>query len=174
MPVRILLEGRPGSGKTTVARRLIELLRDRDVSLAGFTTEEIRERGRRVGFAIETMAGERATLAHVRLPGPPRVGKYGVDVETFERVAIPALAVPVGTVVIVDGLGKMELASTAFRAAVDRLLDGPSDLLATVHTFRHPITDGWKARGDVEVLAVTATNRDELPTRLAERLADRS
>src|ERR671922_1243146 len=91
MAPKILLEGRPGVGKTTVARRLAEHLRAADVSLRGFTTEELREGRRRVGFAVETFAGERATLAHVDLPGPPRVSKYGVDVAAFERVALPAL-----------------------------------------------------------------------------------
>jgi len=52
--VKILLEGRPGVGKTTVARGLVDLLRGSDLRIAGFTTEEIRERGRRVGFAVES------------------------------------------------------------------------------------------------------------------------
>lgn len=72
---RILLEGRPGIGKTTVALRLVAELRARGVDVAGFTTRELRERGRRVGFEIEDLAGERAVLAHVDLPG--RRGSVG-------------------------------------------------------------------------------------------------
>ena len=69
-----LIEARPGAGKTTMLQRLAELLRQRGVTLAGFVSEEIREGGRRAGFSIETFAGERGTLAHQNLPGPPRVG----------------------------------------------------------------------------------------------------
>lgn len=167
----VLVEGRPAVGKTTVLRRLAEVLRQAGVPLAGFVTEELRERGHRVGFAIETFEGAGAVLAHVRLPGPPRVGKYGVDLPAFERLALPALAsAPGASVVLIDELGKMELASEAFRAAVSELLDRPAAVVATVHLARHPFTDALRRRPGVEVVRVTARNRDELPARLAARL----
>jgi nucleoside-triphosphatase len=167
----VLIEGRPGVGKTTVARRLGALLREAGVPLAGFLTEELREGGRRVGFAIETVGGAHGVLAHVGLPGPPRVGKYGVDRAGFERLALPALASPPrGGVVLIDELGKMELASEAFRAAVSQLLEQPIALVATVHLARHPFTDALKRRPAVELVRLTMRNRDELPERLAARL----
>jgi nucleoside-triphosphatase len=116
---RLLLEGRPGIGKTTVARRLLTLLQEAGVPVAGFTTGELRTGGRREGFVVEAVSGAREVMAHVDLPGPPRVGRYGVDLAAFERVALSALGDPgLGGVVVVDELGKMELASAAFRAAV--------------------------------------------------------
>jgi len=118
-PPRALLEGRPGIGKTTVTRRRIALLGDAAVPLGGFVTNQIRARGRREGFMVETLSGDRGVLAHVALPGPPRVGRYGVDLQAFERIALPALAASQpGGVVVVDELGKMELASAAFRDVV--------------------------------------------------------
>jgi nucleoside-triphosphatase len=167
----VLIEGRPAIGKTTVARRLGALLREVGVPLAGFVTEELREGGRRVGFAIETFDGRHGVLAHVGLPGPPRVGKYGVDLAGFERLVLPALASPPqGGVVLIDELGKMELASKAFRAAVSGLLEQPVMLVATVHVARHPFTDALKRRPAVEIVRVTLRNRDDLPERLAARL----
>ena len=168
-PVRVLLEGRPGAGKTTVAARLAELLKERGVGATGFFTREMRERGRRVGFEIETLDGERETLAHVKLPGPPRVGRYGVDIEAFERVALPALSGR-RQVVLVDELGKMELASERFREAITALLERPVPLVATVHSHRHPVTDRLKRRPDVEVIRVTKSTRDRLPEEVAARL----
>jgi nucleoside-triphosphatase len=121
---RLLLESRPGIGKTTVARRLLQLLQEADVPVAGFTTGELRTGGHREGFVVEAASGARELLAHVDLPGPPRVGRYGVDLAALERVALPALRTPrTGGVVVVDELGKMELASAPFRDAVMRLLD---------------------------------------------------
>jgi nucleoside-triphosphatase len=167
---RILLEGRPGSGKTTLARRIVTALRERDIPVSGFTTEEIREDRRRVGFAVETVGGERETLAHVDLPGPPRVGKYGVDLDSLERLAIPALRAAPGALVVIDELGKMELASSAFRHAVEHVFASPTAVVATVHVFRHPLTDALKARSDVERLQVTAANRDDLARVLVRKL----
>lgn len=165
-----LIEARPGAGKTTALRRLAEILRERGATLAGFLTEEIRDGGERVGFSIETLRGERGTLAHVECPGPPRVGRYGVALGEFERLAVPALRVPADAVLI-DELGKMELASGAFTDAVSNLLEEETPVVATVHAFRHPFTDRLKGRPDAEVVRLTRTNRDELPRLLAERLA---
>lgn len=171
MPQRILLEGRPGVGKTTVIRRLVERLRPSGVSATGFTTEELREGGRRVGFAVERVDGDRGVLAHVDLPGPPRVGRYGVDLASFERIALPSLETH-ADVVVVDELGKMELASPAFREAVTALFDGDRPIVATVHAFHNPITDALKRRADVELIRVTERNRDALSEELAARLRD--
>jgi nucleoside-triphosphatase len=174
MTLRILLEGRPGVGKTTVARRLADELRVASVRLAGFTTEELREGGQRMGFVVESMEGEWGVRAHVDLPGPPRVGRYGVDLAVLERLAVPALETAMATeglVAVVDELGRMELASERFCRAVTVLLEQPVDVVATVHVASHPFTDRLEGRPDVEVVAVTPGNRDRLPSRLARRLA---
>jgi nucleoside-triphosphatase len=138
--------------------------------LAGFFTEEIREGRARVGFRIETFLGERGVLAHVDFDGPPRVGKYGVDLEAFERLALPALEPPTGGAAVIDELGKMELASARFRDAVTALVDAEVPLVATVHAFSHPFTDVLKRRPGVELVRLTRANRDDLPDALAARL----
>src|SRR5262249_57444753 len=82
--IALLLTGRPGVGKTTVIRAVADALpRGR---LGGFFTDEIRVRGERRGFALVTFEGRRLTLAHVERHGPPRVGKYGADVDALEAV----------------------------------------------------------------------------------------
>ena len=60
----LLLTGVPGVGKTTVVKRVAAALAGQKI--AGFYTEEVRERGQRVGFRIVTLEGEQATLAHER------------------------------------------------------------------------------------------------------------
>jgi nucleoside-triphosphatase len=152
------VEGRPGAGKA-------------GVPLSGFLTSELRESGTRVGFQIEAFEGDRGILAHVDLDGPPRVGRYGVDLDAFERVALPALGQPrAESVVLIDELGKMELASKRFREAVVALFDQPVPIVATVHMSRHPTSDALKRRADVEKLRLTVSNRDGLAGELAERL----
>jgi nucleoside-triphosphatase len=169
---RLLLEGRPGIGKTTVTRRLLKLLQKAGVPVAGFTTGELRIGGRREGFVVEAVSGAREVLAHVDLPGPPRVGRYGVDLAALERVALPALREPgAGGVVVVDELGRMELASSAFRAAVVELLGRDVAVVATVHRARHRFTDALKRRPDIRVVRVTEATRDALPEKLMDCLA---
>jgi nucleoside-triphosphatase len=169
--MRILLEGRPGAGKSTIARRLADRLSQDGITVSGFITEEIRESGRRLGFSLERFGGEQGVLAHVDLPGPPRVGRYGVDLAAFERLAIPALEqAGEHEVAIIDELGKMELASDRFREALAGLLDRPVPVVATVQSASHPVTDALKRRRDVETMRVTTANRDELPELLAARL----
>jgi nucleoside-triphosphatase len=142
------------------------------VPLCGFLTKELREGRSRVGFEVETLDGERGVLAHVKLAGPPRVGRYGVDVEAFERVALPALdRRRKDTIVLIDELGKMELASKPFRDAVAELFAQSLSIVSTVQISRHPVTDALKARPDVDTVRLTRGNRDRLPGELAERFS---
>ncbi|WP_371503218.1 hypothetical protein OG871_05415 [Kitasatospora sp. NBC_00374] len=176
MPTRILLEARPGAGKTTAIRRLAALLRTREA--VGFTTQEIREGGTRVGFALETLAGRRAVLAHIDLPGPPQVGRYGVDLGVMERLALPSLvwsqsAPATRRLVLIDELGRMELAYLPFQDAVRDLFAADVDVVATVHAQHGPFTDALKRRADVELVRLTRANRDDLPERLTARLERR-
>ena len=167
---RVLIEARPGAGKTTALRRAAELLRAHEVRIAGFLTEELRAGRRRVGFSVAALAtGERGTLAHVGISSSTRVGRYGVDLQEFVRIALPELEME-ADVMLLDELGKMELASSAFRAAVQVLFDGQTPVVATVHTFRNPFTDRLKSRRDVELVRLTHENRDRLPERIVERL----
>ena len=86
----VLLTAAPGTGKTTVMRRLAERLAN--ARIAGFYTAEIRERGERRGFRLVAYDGSEALIAHVELPKTHRVGKYGVDVAAIDRASDATLA----------------------------------------------------------------------------------
>ena len=95
-----------------------------------------------------------------------------MDVAAFEQVALLAFeeAQQGRAVIVIDELAQMELASTAFVAALDELFELPVPLLATVHQRSHPVTDWIKGRPDVEVIEVMETNRDELPKESTNRM----
>ena len=163
----ILLVGPPGVGKTTVAMRLAAQLKARAV--AGFYTQEIRQAGQRLGFQAATFAGEAVVMAHVDFRGGHRVGRYGVDVASFEQLVLPELARE-HEIMLIDEIGKMECFSSRFTDAVECLLDGLTPVVATVAIRGGGFIAQVKARPDSEIWQVTRQDRDELPQRLARRL----
>jgi nucleoside-triphosphatase len=169
---RILLTGRPGCGKTTVIRRTVELIGTE--ACVGFYTEEVRREGRRVGFDVVTLDGRRGPLARAGASGP-RVGRYGVDVESFERLGVGCLEAGLGTsgrVLVVDEIGKMELFSERFVDLLENLFAGGGGplILGSILSGRNAVADRVRQGAGVELIQVTAANRDDLPTRLAQRI----
>ncbi|MGD8455990.1 MAG: NTPase [Anaerolineales bacterium] len=165
----ILLTGRPGCGKTTTIRRVLEKYPG---DAGGFYTQEIREGGVRKGFEIVTLDGERGILAHVDIPGKQRVGKYRLDLEAFERLAIPAIqgAVERGALVVIDEIGPMEIQSKRFRGVVMQAIESEAKVLGTIVMRSIPFTDGIKNMEGVEVMEVTPENRNEMQRRIADML----
>ena len=106
-PKNILITGLPGSGKTTLVEKIVRQL---DVPVAGFITREIRERGNRLGFSIDTFDGQSGVLAHVDFKSGYRVGRYGVQIETIDKIAVTSLN-PSATdvLIVIDEIGKMVL-----------------------------------------------------------------
>jgi nucleoside-triphosphatase len=130
----------------------------------GFVTRELRRDGRRVGFALETLAGETCVLAHVDIRSPYRVGRYRVDLAAFESLALPAID-PASTttpLIVIDEIGKMECFSARFRKLVVAALESDRAVLATIALRGDRYIEELKARPDVTLLRVTQQNRDEL------------
>jgi nucleoside-triphosphatase len=167
-----LLTGRPGCGKTTLIRRLVEAL---GVAAGGFYTEEIRRGGRREGFALATLDGQTATLASVHTASRHRVSKYGVDLKAIDEVGAPAIerATARAALIVVDEIGKMELFSNRFRQAVLSALESGKPLLGTIMLAPQAWADAIKARPEVEAILLTEDNRSQVETDLLARLRDR-
>ena len=164
MPNNILVTGRPGSGKTTLVIKVVESLAAEGFKAAGFVTEEIRKGSHRSGFEVRDLRGDTAVMAHIDYAGQPRVGKYGVDLEAFERIALNALDTREEEVdyLVIDEIGRMELASDTFRSVLMQLLDTPTPLLATVHKARDPFTGAVLDREDALAYDIGPGSRNSL------------
>lgn len=95
--------------------------------LGGFRTLELRAGGKRAGFEIEALGGERAVFASGAIVSPVSFNKYALDLGALERTALPALeaAAARGRVLLFDELGPMAMKSPGFSArAVELLFSG--------------------------------------------------
>jgi nucleoside-triphosphatase len=169
MTKKLLLTGRPGCGKTTLIKHVVNKM---ERSAGGFYTEEMRERGQRVGFKIVTLNGEEAVLAHVDFKTPQRIGKYGLDLSLLETVGIGAVRTAVHSrqIVVIDEIGPMEIRSVNFRDVVNEAVDSGAPILATITARSLPFTDAIKKRPDVTMIEVRPSNRDQLVFELSDQL----
>jgi nucleoside-triphosphatase len=139
--------------------------------LRGFYTEEVRVHGVRQGFRLVTFDGEARTIADVPRPGPPRVGKYGVDVAAIDAVARRVLAPdPAVALFVVDEIGKMECLAQGFVDAVRGLLAGSQPLLATVALRGEGLIEEVKRDPRARLVHLTSENRDRVPGEVVRML----
>ena len=164
------LTGAPGIGKTTVIKRVAEELSN--LCLGGFYTNEIRHRGVRQGFRLESFRGGSAVMAHVEFPKRYRVGRYGVDVGAIDELSSTALSRdPPADIYLVDEVGKMECMSARFIHGLLELLNGPCTIVGTIASSGGGLIADLKRRPDDTLWEVTRQNREELPARVLSWLS---
>lgn len=164
-----LLTGRPGTGKTSLIKQAVTEFQGKS---GGFYTEEIREHGTRLGFRLVTLDGQEAILAHIDSHSRYRVSKYGVDVDSLERVGVSALrqAAERCDLVIVDEIGKMELFSASFRETVRQIIAGGKRALGTIILNPNPWADTIKRQPQVNLVEVTRANYNQVLEELRDWL----
>jgi nucleoside-triphosphatase len=164
-----LLTGQPGTGKTSIIKQAIAEMEGKG---GGFYTEEIRSQGVRQGFRLVTLNGQTATLAHINFHSPYRVSKYGVDVDSLDKVGVSALnqAMRECDLVVVDEIGKMELFSAKFREAVQSVISSGKRLLGTIMLSPNPYADAIKRQPQVNLVTVTRTNHQPVQQELQDWL----
>ncbi|KAK6182935.1 hypothetical protein SNE40_010507 [Patella caerulea] len=173
----ILLTGPPGIGKTTLINKIYDALRSTGIECQGFYTEEIRSGGRRTGFDVVTLCGNRGPLARISeregFPSSNRreykVGQYSVQIQSFEQTALPSIQKKSGDnkcVFVIDEIGKMELFSQTFVQSVKSIFDKPnSTILATIPIARGkplPFVEELRHRSDTLVFTISQNNRDSI------------
>ena len=152
----ILLTGKPRTGKTTLIKRIIEDLN----SCGGFYTDEIIKNNQRRGFRIRTLEGKEGILASRDLKSKFKLGKYRINIKDLDEIGVKAIeeALETKDIIVIDEIGKMELFSDKFKAAVEKTLDSGKSLIGVIHIADIEFLNKIRGRKDVIVLETNLEN----------------
>jgi len=139
--------------------------------VTGFFTREIKGKGRRVGFSINTLDGREGILAHENIKSQLRVGKYGVNLKDIEAIAVPSM-IPARRVqiVVIDEIGKMECFSRLFKETLIRILGSSNRMIGSISEKGDHFIQRIKERDDVMVIMITTQNRDILVDQILDSI----
>lgn len=150
---KFIVSGYPGSGKTTLALKVVNTLKEK-IKISGIITPEIREGKNRIGFkVVDIYSNNEKIFASTLIKSNLKVSKYFVDIKVFEDIALPALDREADFYVI-DEIGKMEMFSKKFKEKIFDILN-KKEFLVTVH---RELANIYKNFG--EFYWLTKENRD--------------
>ena len=169
MQIKFFITGQPRSGKSTL---ILEITKELNLKAGGFFTSEINEKGERVGFNIVSLDGKRGILAHKNFKSQFAVGKYKVSIEDLEEIGVKSIlnAFEAKRLIIIDEVGKMEMFSDKFKAAVLAALESDRVVLGTIKLTTDPFTDEIKRRSDTEIFCLGRDNFKEVKKKIKDKL----
>ncbi len=158
MKKNILITGNPRSGKSTLLK---DVVKNFDCK-TGFITSEIREKGERVGFNIETQNGEKSIFASINIKTDFKVSKYFVDIKSLEEIMPTVDKFNNEDLLFLDEIGQMQLTSQKFKRIVKKYLDASNVCIATISKiYSDEFIEEIKKRSDTFLVEITQENREE-------------
>ena len=130
----IVITGKPGAGKSTLARHIAERLKKRGLRVCGISCPDVRVNGKRVSFkVVDVNTGEGVWLARIEGCDGPRVGRYRVCKEAEEFSVKTLRKAMECDVVLIDEIGPMELKLPRLREEMLRIIKSGKPFVAVVH-----------------------------------------
>ncbi|MFH0869311.1 MAG: nucleoside-triphosphatase [archaeon] len=168
MKQNILITGPPASGKSTLLQNLIS-----GKQVYGIFTHDIKRNGERWGFKVINIRGGKNDVFSSIEMKPHVIGKFGVDVSRFEKIASPAIEEGIkedNSIIVIDEIKMLSLFSEKYRKLVSQALDTKRVLATAPMKSRHDFLDKIKSRSDVHVHYLTKFNYERLLKEIAREL----
>lgn len=165
-----LLTGKPRMGKTTLIKKIISKI-GLD-NCGGFYTEEIRNSKDRIGFRCVSISGESVEFANVESPSKTRIGRYGIDVEKFEKFAIRTLQNELISkkIIVIDEIGFMQMLSNSFEILVQNIIADKKIVLGTIPLEGDLVINNIRNLSEVKIVEINETNREIIINSLVEEI----
>lgn len=155
-------------------KKIIDLLGKENC--IGFYTEEIRdsETCQRTGFMIKTLSGKQAVLASTFFDSKLKIGKYGVNIEEFEKICLPTLesALDNDKIIIIDEIGPMQMYSERYKELLLRLEKSEKIIVGTIFSDKYDFIDDYKKLMNVDTIELTFENRDVMPQKILKLVSN--
>ncbi len=169
--MNIMLTGPRGAGKSTIVMRIRNCFLM--FSVGGYVTESIGDPADPKGHVMHPFGKKSRSIAHVNSKKGPRVGRFRVNVEAFEKHGVAALqhARERPGIIFLDEIGRFEVHAPKFVAEIERCLDCANPVLGVLSAHGGPVVEAVTARDDVRLVAVEEASRDLLPAAIMGALA---
>ncbi|WP_054023248.1 nucleoside-triphosphatase [Bacillus sp. FJAT-28004] len=161
MDTNFLLTGKPRVGKSTAIIQLINRIGIEH--FGGIYTEEVRNETNRIGFNCVTLRGESKRIASVDSQSSVRIGRYGVDIEAFENIALTAIRQSLNTkkITVIDEIGFLQMLSVPFQKMIQDIVSNSQHiLLGTICVDSHPVINKIKELPGIKLYAMDVENRE--------------
>jgi len=144
MKPKILITGPPRCGKSTLISELLKYFFNKNYTIHGFLTPDVKEEGKRIGFDVEDIhSGRSGKLARIgNYSSAYKLGKYCVFLEELEDIISKLEIIDINHIdlLIIDEIGKMELYSRKFQNYLNRIFISEIAILSTIGLkLKHPI-----------------------------------
>ncbi|HEX9903317.1 MAG TPA: nucleoside-triphosphatase [Acidobacteriota bacterium] len=162
----LILTGGVHSGKTSLLKNAIAFLQGRQVRLAGYLSEPVREGERILGYDLVEIGGGRFPFLRAgRVPDRQQVGPFFLEREGLRQAERIIRQAPQGDLLIVDEVGPLELEGRGVRPALEKALSSrPGPVLLVI---RESILDELVASLGLQSARVIPVGRRDAADELA-------
>jgi nucleoside-triphosphatase len=173
--MRVLLTGRPGSGKTTVCTRVVDIARKRGLTCCGVLTHQLRRGEESASLIVEDLSTrEKRILARKREDMDGGEGVISCSF-IFDRDGIEfgkrALERG-GDLLVIDEVGNLEINGEGFTNAMDAFSSRENSILAVRSELSEIISQRLKC--GFRELEIEEKTRDDLPEAIFDMMFNNS